>query len=96
MKYFAMTLLVLSLPATALAGDFRFVYSPQYLSTPDGVEKLHSQLEYAVNRYCLKQFITLNVVGQQECSRELMEQTIERIGNARLAAYQEARRERSS
>jgi len=96
MKYFALTLLALSLPATALAGDFRFVYSPQYLATSDGVKDLHRELEYAVNRYCRNQFITLNVVGQKECSRALMEQTIERIGNAKLAAYQEARGDRSS
>lgn len=96
MKYFAMLLFAFALPATAAAGDFRFHYSPERLSSPDGVEQLHNQLQIAANRYCREQYITLNVRGQQDCSRALMKQTIERIGNAQLAAYQAGLGERSS
>lgn len=96
MKYFAIVLFSVSLPATAMAGDFRFHYSPEQLTASGGVEQLHSKLEIAANRYCREQYITLNVRGQQECSRTLMEQTIERIGNAQLAAYQQSRSDRSS
>ncbi len=82
--------------AAAAAGDFRFDYSPAQLGTPEGMEKLHNRLESAANRYCRGQFIGLNVRGVEQCSNEIMKETVERIGNARLAAYQEARSQRSS
>lgn len=96
MKHCAIVLFAFALPATAMAGDFRFHYASELLTAPGGVEQLHSKLKIDSNRYCREQYITLNVRGQQECSRALMEQTIERIGNAQLAAYQESRSDRSS
>jgi UrcA family protein len=88
--------LALMLPASAMAGDFRFDYSPEYLATPEGVQTLHGKLEIAAKAYCRDQFITLNVRGVSECSKALIEQTVQQIGNARLADYQAVRTQRSS
>lgn len=96
MKHVALIVFALSFPAAAMAGDFRFAYSPQALSSPEGVEKLHSKLEMAANRYCRDRYITLNMRGVEQCSRELVDQTVDRIGNARLAAFQAGRSDRSS
>lgn len=96
MKSIALALFALTLPAVAAAGDFRFDYSPQQLATPDGVKALHAKLEMDVNRYCREQFITLNQRGTAECTRELLEKTVQQIGNARLAEYQQDRALRSS
>lgn len=96
MKHLVSAVLVMSFAAAASAGEFRFDYSPESLSTPEGVDRLHARLETAVNAYCRAQYITLNVHEAQKCSRSLMEQTVKQIGNARLAALQEDREQRSS
>ncbi len=96
MKTLPIFAVALFFSAAAAAGDFRFGYSPSQLATPEGLDKLHNRLESAANRYCRDQFIGLNVRGVKQCSEELVNEAVERIGNARLAAYQEAHSQRRS
>lgn len=85
MKRFTLPLILLAFSVSAFASTNRFNYDVGHMSSPVGIEALHSQIERYARSYCHAR--TSSLAGKRACVKGIEEEIVEKINDSTLTAF---------